>query len=805
MKHHLGISKAKVHSHFQAVYDSEGSLHGFQAPLAESKELSSETKMMKKQIAALQAQLAGLKASEKPPPAQVMSKVSKSQEKKSKPKDASNNQLQPNAGKSDRQRPKLWYCFNCGEDGHIAFSCSNEPNSVLVNVKKGELRKKQRIWDVQNATDSFLNRKSVPIAGLMGTKDNKTCPMLSSWSKTLLEVKGANSLSVPYLGYIEVSITFPENFVKTKPEITTLTLVVPDTRSNNHLPLLIGTNTLGVLYNQYCEQEISSHNTSVYGYSHILKILKLRSKQKKSGNIGLVRLKNKQPEVIPAGQKRLIEGFMYVISVIASEWALLEHPSTTVMLGGIFVDSCLVTLPRHHPHKILVTMRNETDRDIILPTRCIIAELSVPQRVLMSSEKEGISSCAVQCCSTSSSQTDSTESEGLSFPFGSSPLPEKWKIRITEKLRTFADVFAQCDLDFGHATKVKHHIKLKDETPFKQRTRPIHPRDYEAVQEHLLTLLEAGIICESESPFSSPIVVVKKKNGDVRLCVDYRKLNLQTVRDAYALPNLEESFTALTGSRWFSMKDLKSGYYQIEMEEEDKPKTAFVTPLGFWEFNQMPQGVTNVPKDEQPPTKPSSNPRPRTRQSPISQSEDENSESEDDCPRFSDGNTVPAVEKRFTKVYHAPYNKNQDLNLPDEPNVPAESLTPESNCDEGTSTGKPVEENQAQRVSEIVDEAVEEEGVLTRPDGEVLSDDDVPLIDLSDLDGVDLAQAEEMPAGGSQSEGTNNNTTADELVYSGILRYTLKPLGGMPIVRTGGAIQEVPQMLLEGYTRFCSH
>ncbi len=88
---------------------------------------------------------------------------------------------------------------------------------------------------------------------------------------------------------------------------------------------------------------------------------------------------------------------------------------------------------------------------------------------------------------------------------------------------------------------------------------------------------------------------MKKKNGSIRLCVDYRKLNNQTIKDAYALPNIEETFSALTGSKWFSVMDLKSGYYQVEVEEDDKHKTAFVTPMGFWEFNRMPQGVTNAP------------------------------------------------------------------------------------------------------------------------------------------------------------------------------------------------------------------
>lgn len=73
-------------------------------------------------------------------------------------------------------------------------------------------------------------------------------------------------------------------------------------------------------------------------------------------------------------------------------------------------------------------------------------------------------------------------------------------------------------------------------------------------------------IRESENPFASPIVVVKKKNGTIRLCIDYRKLNNQTIKDAYALPNIEETFSALTGSKWFSVMDLKSGYYQVEVE-----------------------------------------------------------------------------------------------------------------------------------------------------------------------------------------------------------------------------------------------
>lgn len=406
----------------------------------------------------------------------------------------------------------------------------------------------------------------------------------------ILEVEGANGQPVPYLGYVEVNLKFPRALLESEPEISTLALIIPDLRSNSDVPLLIGTNTLDPLYDQCCDEFSLSHNSSCYGYRRVLRTLQLRKKQATSGELGFLKLRGREQAVLPAKQRVPLEGYMCVNSVNTEKCALIEQPSRSTLPGGVFVDCCLISLPEHGSNKLPVFLRNETEHDIILPTNCVIADLTVADTVIENHLVDRGGQKHVVDCSTHQAET----CPGKSFDFGPS-LPEQWKERVTLKLNTFSDVFAQHDLDFGHATKIQHHIKLKDETPIKQRPRPIHPRDYEAVKKHLKTLLDAGVIRESESPFSSPIVVVRKKNGDVRLCVDYRKLNLQTIKDSYALPNLEESFSALAGSKWFSVMDLKSGYYQIEMNESDKPKTAFVCPFGFWEFNRMPQGVTNAP------------------------------------------------------------------------------------------------------------------------------------------------------------------------------------------------------------------
>ena len=143
---------------------------------------------------------------------------------------------------------------------------------------------------------------------------------------------------------------------------------------------------------------------------------------------------------------------------------------------------------------------------------------------------------------------------------------------------------------------MKHRIDLLDETPFKQRYRKIPASMYDEVRSHLRQLLDIGIIRPSHSPYASNVVLVRKKNGSLRLCVDYRQLNQLTKKDSYALPRVEDLLDCVAGNKFFSIIDLKSGYHQVEIIEAHKERTAFsVGPLGFYEYNRMPFGLTNSP------------------------------------------------------------------------------------------------------------------------------------------------------------------------------------------------------------------
>ena len=167
---------------------------------------------------------------------------------------------------------------------------------------------------------------------------------------------------------------------------------------------------------------------------------------------------------------------------------------------------------------------------------------------------------------------------------------------VWKMIGRYADVFSQHDMDLGHAKSVTHRICLTDKTLFKERLMRISPNMIEDVRKDLQELADLGVIRRSNSPYASIIVLVKEKNGSLCFCIDLRRLNSLTIRDAYSLPRIDESLDALGGARWFSTLDLKSENWQVELEEEDKEKTEFTAgALGFWECNSMPIGCTNAP------------------------------------------------------------------------------------------------------------------------------------------------------------------------------------------------------------------
>ena len=156
----------------------------------------------------------------------------------------------------------------------------------------------------------------------------------------------------------------------------------------------------------------------------------------------------------------------------------------------------------------------------------------------------------------------------------------------------FSDVF---DESLGHTTLLTHKIDTGNSAPIKQQPRRLPYVHREESKRQIEEMLDQGVIRHSTSAWSSPIILVKKKDGELRFCVDYRKLNLVTVGHAHPLPRIDDILDSLGNSQYFTTLDLRSGYWQISVDEQDRHKTAFVTQSGLYEFNRMPFGLSTAP------------------------------------------------------------------------------------------------------------------------------------------------------------------------------------------------------------------
>ena len=168
------------------------------------------------------------------------------------------------------------------------------------------------------------------------------------------------------------------------------------------------------------------------------------------------------------------------------------------------------------------------------------------------------------------------------------------KEKLLSLLRNYSDVFSKDELDLGDANLVQHTIDTGQNRPIKQQLRrqPMHLLD--KIDEQVQQMLTAGVVEPTSSPWASNVVVVKKKDGTLRFCIDYRRLNDITRKDVYPLPRIDACLDAMAGAQYFSTFDLRSGYHQVRMHEADADKTSFVTRQGAFRFRRLPFGLCNA-------------------------------------------------------------------------------------------------------------------------------------------------------------------------------------------------------------------
>ena len=173
-------------------------------------------------------------------------------------------------------------------------------------------------------------------------------------------------------------------------------------------------------------------------------------------------------------------------------------------------------------------------------------------------------------------------------------IPESACMALEAILCKYSDVFSRDENDLGRTDIIMHHIDTNGARPVRQSLRRYPPAHQEAISQHVDNMLKQSTIEPASSPWASNVVLVKKKDGSLRCCIDYRQLNLVTRKDAYPLPRINVCLDAMASATLFSTFDLRSSYHQVVVAPEDRDKTAFICPRGMYRYRTMPFGLCNA-------------------------------------------------------------------------------------------------------------------------------------------------------------------------------------------------------------------
>ena len=518
-----------------------------------------------------------------------------------------------------------FFCYRCGGDGHIATQCQEPENppevirKLLRSLKKAKEGKSEPSPQQTASKDAYCKKSNVrPSAqsnlpsGLVGPAstlcikiNGHSCNALldsgsqvtiifDKWQQrylpnvpihpiTGLSIWGLSSSSYPYQGYVVVDVEFPATLTGVSESISVLTLICPEPNGPDHIPVIIGTNAnlfhrLAALCKDADTADAQACSFRILPQSQPAKLSHSQEMDVEEP-VGEVRWMGPGPLSVPARGERSAICKVECKKPLKRDIVMVETSPSVTLPAEVLIQPVVLPSSELNANSFEVLLRNETLRDVTMLAGTVIAHVYPTDTVTMTQRPK-----------STSKVLDETI-----FDFDESPMPEVWKKRLRQKLSERGNAFSLEEWDVGLAKGVEHHIRLSDTRPFRERSRRIAPADIDDIRRHLKDLMAAGIIKESRSPYASPIVIVRKKNGSVRMCIDYRTLNNRTIPDQYTTPRIDDALDCLSGSCWFSVLDLRSGYYQIPMSAEDQEKTAFICPLGFYEFQRMPQGITGAP------------------------------------------------------------------------------------------------------------------------------------------------------------------------------------------------------------------
>lgn len=281
--------------------------------------------------------------------------------------------------------------------------------------------------------------------------------------------------------------------------------------------------------------------------------------------------------------------------------AIVEPTDSRLSEKGILVAKSLVGV---HTGELPLRLANMSDDPQKIYSGTLAAKCEPVEIITSDVISHSRENATNQCMDTPPKygRLVSTSDERGSVPTHLTSLFEASKTNLSESeaealsslLVQHAEAFSKYKGDIGRCSLVEHRIHTANNPPIKQAPRRLPILKREAATTEVKRMLDQDLITPSKSPWSSPITLVKKKDGSLRFCIDYRKLNEVTRKDSFPLPRIDDSLDALGGNKYFSVMDLSSGYWQVGVHPDDQGKTAFVTTDGLYNFKVMPYGLCNA-------------------------------------------------------------------------------------------------------------------------------------------------------------------------------------------------------------------
>ena len=414
-----------------------------------------------------------------------------------------------------------------------------------------------------------------------------------------LRISAAQGLEIPYVGYIELPIAFLGHTFSAMGF-----LIVRDPVGNPLIvrkqacPGVIGCNVFRDVRDQLSAQEddflISLGKAGERAWAHTLAIYSGAKHDPIDDSGTRVRVAGKKPQLIPACSIRVIQGSTRPCLDGQGRDCLIERHDVHIrsLPQGIELGRAFVSVD--HTGTIPVQIANFSDHDIYLQPRTPVGILqSASLKSDMEISFDGKQEVFVSEVASANAKQDV---ETLLSRMNVSDLSSEQHATLKSLMARHYSVFSQDEDDIGFCDLITHRIRTTDDNPVKVAHRRVPPHHWGEVREYLKASLERQVIRPSSSAYAAPVVLVRKKNGTMRLCVDYRSLNAKTHKDAYPLPRIEEALQALNGAKYFVSLDLAHGFNQIPVAEEDVEKTAFrVGTGGLYEYTRMPFGLCNAP------------------------------------------------------------------------------------------------------------------------------------------------------------------------------------------------------------------